>query len=108
MLIANCCPIVNRRQLPQAGNSLWKQAQSELNVLGGVLLAQAETEAGPRPVRTQSHGGQHVRWLDRSGRARGAGRNGQSLEIQRNDQSFAFDVIEVNVGCVGNAWSPFP
>jgi len=46
VLIANRCSIVNRGQLAEAGYGLGNEVQGELNIVGCVLLAEAEAEAG--------------------------------------------------------------
>lgn len=55
---------VNGTKLPQPRNRRRNQAQGELNVIGRILLAQAEPEAASRPLRRQSHRGQNMRRLD--------------------------------------------
>ena len=56
LLIANCCSIVNRRQVPEASYGFRHEVESELNVVGTVLLSQAETQTGAGYFRRQSHG----------------------------------------------------
>ena len=58
--------IVQGRQFAQSFHSRWDELQSEIHVLGRVLLTQAESDAGAGTVRTQSHRGQHVRRLNRA------------------------------------------
>src|SRR5437763_14562833 len=49
-----------------------------------------------------------MRWLDRAGRARSYRRDRKPLEVERDHQGLSFDVVEVNVGCGGNARSALP
>src|SRR6202040_3037220 len=94
------------RQLTKARYSFRDYTQGKVYILGRILFAKTETNTSLGTVDAQTHRGQHMRWFDRSGRARRPGRDGQSLQVERNDQRFAFDAIEINVGGVRYARRP--
>src|SRR5580658_2857274 len=66
-LRAHSCSIVNRGQLPEAGDGLRQQVEGELNILCRVLFAEAEAKAGAGYLWRQAHRGEHVGGLDRAG-----------------------------------------
>src|SRR5512133_2434084 len=78
-LLADRCLIVNRRQLAQPGHRLNHESKSKLDVFRCVLLAKTEANTAASVVGAESHGGEHMRRLNRTGRARGAGRNCHAL-----------------------------
>src|SRR5712692_332376 len=104
-LRVDSCFMVYGRQFPQARYRPWNETQREINFVCRVLLAQAEAYAGAGAIGTQSHGGQNVRRLDCARGASCAGRDCQSLQVERNYERLAFDVIEINVGSVRHARS---
>src|SRR5215472_19169156 len=92
--------IVERREFAKSLCTSLNQLRGELNLLRGILLAQAEADARSCTIGPQPHGGQYVRRLDRPRGAGRAGRDREPLQIKSNDQGFAFDIVEVNVRCV--------
>src|SRR5579872_1422293 len=56
---------VPRRNLPQSRDGFGHKRQRNINIFFNCLLAQAEADAGPRLIRTQAHGDQHMRRLNR-------------------------------------------
>jgi len=94
---------MKRAQLSKASHSLGHQIQGEFNLLGTVLLAETKTQAGAGTRSRQSHGGEHVRRLDRPRRARRSGRNRQTLEVQGDDEGLTLQKIEIEIAGIGNA-----
>src|SRR5260370_22883029 len=96
-----------RRQLPKPRDRFWDQAQCKLYILLRILFSEAEANAGFGAVGTQPHRSQHVRRLDRPRRTRSAGRDCQSLQVQRDDHRRSVDAIEINGSRVGHASRAF-
>ena len=61
-----------RAQLPESRYSLWHQRKHDVDIFRCVLLAQAEADAGSRPIGAKPHCHEYVRWLNRARRTRGA------------------------------------
>src|SRR5215813_2690306 len=59
--------IVQRRELSQSGDRRGYKLNREVHLFSGVLLSDAESNAGAGAVRAQPHGGEDVRRLNRSG-----------------------------------------
>ncbi len=64
---------------------------------------EAEAQRIARAGRGQSHRPQHVRRLERSGRAGRSGGHGDAFEIERDQQRLGLDAIEADVRRVGHA-----
>src|ERR1700691_1640480 len=64
---------------------------------------QAEAEAGAGAVFVQTHGHQHVAGLGGSGVAGRSAADRNAFKIERDDQCFAFQIVEPDVGGVGGA-----
>src|SRR5690348_3718600 len=65
--------------------------------------AEAEADRVLRAVRRQAHRAEHVRRLQCAGRAGGARRDGEALEIERDEQRLRLDAVEADVGRVRHA-----
>src|SRR5215471_15491332 len=61
---AGACRLPQRRQLPQMSQRFGHERKREIHILSGVLLSQAEADAGARSLRTQAHSSQYMRGLD--------------------------------------------
>ena len=70
---------------------------------GGGVTAEAETDAGARFGGGQADGSEDVRRLDRTRGTGCAGGAGEAFEIKRDDQGFAFDTGKSDVRGVGRA-----
>src|SRR5690348_15438274 len=64
------------------------------------VAAEAETDAGARRVGREADGREDVRRLDGAGRASRAGGAGDALHVEGDDEGFAFDSRESDVGGV--------
>src|SRR6202171_4560428 len=80
--------------------------QGEINVRGGGVAAEAETQAGAGFFRRQSNGGKHVRRLDGARGTGGSGRTSKAFQVQRNKESLAFDAGKDKICGIRSARSP--
>src|SRR5262249_51916283 len=93
----------------------WRSDSAELGHGGGHHLqreidfslcgvaAQAEAQGGARFLRGETDGGENVRRLDGAGRASSASRNSKALQVERDEQGFAFDTRESDIRGVRRA-----
>jgi hypothetical protein len=89
-----------RRNGPELRNGRWDNAKSKFDVGSSSMPSEAEAQTGARILGGESNGCEYMRGLDGSGRTRCAGGNGQPLQVQRDEQRFAFDAGKKNVGRV--------
>src|SRR5271155_6229815 len=66
---------------------------------------EGEADAGAGSGWGGGHGGEDVRGFGGAGLAGRAATDGEALEVEGDDEGFGFDVIEVEVGGVGDAGS---
>src|ERR1700683_3034974 len=93
---------VDRRELTEAGYGGGDEFERSVDVRVGVLAGEREAQTGARAGERQPHGFEDVGGLGGTG---GAGRpagDGETLEVERDNQRFAFEVVEVEVGRVGD------
>src|SRR5882762_1341773 len=67
------------------------------------MATEAEAQAGAGFFGWQTYGGKHVRWFDGSRGTGGSGGAGQTLQVERNEEGFAFDAGKNDVRRVGSA-----
>src|ERR1700676_1479193 len=77
--------------------------QGEIDFGGGGVAAEAEAEGSAGVFGGEADGGEDVGRLDGAGRAGGAGGNGKAFEVESDEQGFAFEAGEGDVGGVGGA-----
>ena len=73
------------------------QFQREVHLLICRTRVQAEAQAGARALRQHAHRCQHMRGLRSAGHAGRATGDGQSLQVERDHQRLAFQVIEPEI-----------
>ena len=78
-----------------------------VDVGAGGGFEEAEAEAGAGAVFVEGHGHEHMAGLGGSGVAGRAAGDGDALEVEGDDEGFAFDVIEPEIGGVGDAGNGF-
>src|SRR4029077_465698 len=91
------------RKLAQALDNAGKHANGIFDLLGGGAAADADPQARARLQRREADGGQHVRRLNRSRRAGGAGAAGDALQVERNDEGLAPGAKKTDIGSVRHA-----
>ena len=77
--------------------------QNVIHIGLGRGLEQAEAEAGAGAGLVEAHGHQHVAWLGGSGVAGRTAADGDAFQVERDHQRFAFQIVEPDVGGVGDA-----
>jgi len=65
---------------------------------------EGESDAGSGAGGRETHCGEDVRGFGGAGLAGGASADGEALEVEGDDEGFGFEVIEVEVAGVGDAW----
>ena len=93
----------NRRNGAKLRDSGGYSVKSEINFRFGGVAAETEPEAGLGLRARETDGSEHVRRLDRAGRAGGASGTSQSFEVESDDERFAFDAGKLNIGSVRRA-----
>ena len=78
-----------------------------VDLIGGGEAGEGEADAGASACRGEAHGGEDVGGFGGAGLAGGASADGEALEVEGDDEGFGFDVIEVEVGGVGDAGGAF-
>src|SRR5882762_9815058 len=78
-------------KLAELGDGGGHHIQGEINVRGGGVAAEAETQARAGFFRRQTNGGEHMRRLDGARGTGGSGRTSKAFQVQRNEEGFAFD-----------------
>src|SRR6266849_2889019 len=79
--------------------------QGEVDVGGSGVAAEAEAQTGAGFLWWQTNGGEDVRWFDGAGGARGAGGTGETFEVEGDEEGFAFDAGEDEIGGVRSTQS---
>ena len=90
---------------PSAAPRFPAPGEREVHIFLRILLPQTEANAGPRLICGHSHRRQNMRRLDRAGRTCCTGRDRQSFQVERDDQSLPLDTVEVNVSGIRHARS---
>ena len=98
-------PLVGRGKLAKLGNGGGNDLYGEVNVGLRGMAAKAETQAGARFFRGQADGGEHVRRLDGARRTSRTCRASETLEVESDEQRFAFNTGKNKIGRVGSAGS---
>src|SRR6516162_2981935 len=92
---------VGWREPAKLSHSSRHDFESGINFLRCCVAAKAEADTRARFIRGKANRCEHVRGFDSSRGASRTGGAGQALEIEGNDQGFAFDSAESNVRSVG-------
>src|SRR5688572_12094981 len=79
------------RHHPRFGHYRREAGEQVVHVGVAVCGSQADPDRVLGPVRRKTHGAQDVRGLERAGRAGGAGRDGNPLEIERDQERLGLD-----------------
>src|SRR5260370_30000437 len=99
--------LIGRRELAELGDGGGDYVQGEFDVGGRGVTAEAEAKAGAGFFGRQTDRSENVRGLDGAGRAGGPGGTGQTFQVERNKEGFAFDAGEDKIcgvrsaGCSG-------
>jgi hypothetical protein len=97
--------LVGGGKLAELGYGGGNDVQSEIDVGGSSVAAEAEAQAGAGFVGGKADGGKDVRRLDGAGGAGGSGGTGEASEVEGNEERFAFDAGKDNVCSVWSARS---
>jgi len=90
-------------QLSEAGDGIDDGGDEGVDLLGSGILAEREAERRAGVGAGQAEGEQDVAGLDGAGGAGGAGGDGEAAEVEGDDEAFALDAGEAEVGDVGGA-----
>jgi len=90
-------------EFAQAGYGGGDDGEGVVYLLGGGEAREGEANAGAGAGRREAHGGEDMGWLGGAGLAGGASADGEAFEVECDDQSFGFEVIEIDAGGVGDA-----
>ncbi len=91
-------------EIAQVGYGCRNQREGLIYFFLGGELREGEADAGSGAGGREAHGGEDVGGLGGSGLAGAASADGEAFEVEGDDEGFGFDVIEVDVGGVGDAW----
>src|SRR5581483_4020539 len=91
------------RHLPEPFDDGGEDRDDVIDLLLCIGRAQAEADGVLRPVQRESHRLEHVRRLQRAGRAGGPGRYGDTFEVQGDQQRLRLDPVEADVRGI---WHP--
>src|SRR5204863_2623295 len=97
------CLLIRGRKFAELSDGGGDYAQREIDVGGSGVAAEAEAQAGAGFLRGQADGGKHMRRLDGAGGASGASGTRETLQVESNEEGFAFDTGENKIGRVGRA-----
>lgn len=92
-------------ELAELGDRGGNDFEGAIDFGSSSVATKTETNAGAGFGGGESNRGEDVRWHDRPGRAGRAGGASEALEIESNDESFAFDAGKSDVGSIGSAWA---
>jgi hypothetical protein len=81
----------------------WDELQNFVDLGIGDVFGQAEAEGGFGVFAAEAHGGEDVGGFDRSRRACRAAGDSETAEVEGDEEGFAIDVVEGDVGGVGDA-----
>ena len=90
-------------QVAEAGYGGGNEGEGVVDLFLGGEAGEREADAGAGSGRGEAHGGEDVRGFGGAGLAGRASGDREALEVEGDDQGFGFDVIEVEVGGVGDA-----
>ena len=99
----NCGLVPCWAQVAEAGYGGGNEGEGAVDLFGGGEAGEGEADAGAGAGGGEAHGGEDVGGLGGAGLAGGASADGEALEVEGDDQGFGVDVIEVEVGGVGDA-----
>src|SRR5712692_6698764 len=94
--------LIGGGKLAELGDGGGDHVQGEINVRGSGVAAEAEAQAGAGFFRRQTDGSKHVRWLDGARGTGGSGGTGETFQVERNEEGFAFDARENKICGVGS------
>src|SRR5580704_13858417 len=80
----------------------WARVARRFGALFVGEAGEREADAGSGASGGQAHGGEDVGGFGGAGLAGGASADGEALEVECDDEGFGFDVIEVEVGGIGD------
>src|SRR5690242_13719566 len=90
------------RQFAELGGGFGDGVDQGVDLFGRVRSAERESQAGAGAFARESNGEEDVRRLDCAAGAGGTAGDGESFEVERDDQGFAFEPVEVDVSGVGS------
>src|SRR5262249_51003053 len=94
---------IGGRELTELSDGAGNGFESESDVGGRSVAAETEADGGAGVFRRQTDGGEHVRRFDGARGASGAGGAGETLQVEGDDEGFAFDAGKGDVRGVGSA-----
>ena len=96
--------LIGGGQFAEAGYGGGDDLESFVDLFLGGEAGEGEADAGAGASGWQAHGGEDVGGFGCAGLAGGASTNGDALQVEGDDEGFGFEVIEVEVAGVGDAW----
>ncbi len=95
--------MVGRREVAELGDGGGNSTQSEIDVGLRGVAAEAEAQAGARFFGRQTNRREDVRWLHGPGRAGSPGGTRETLQVEGDEERFAFDARENKIRGVWRA-----
>ncbi len=95
--------MVSGRKLAELGDGGGNNVQSKIDIGLRGVAAEAEAQAGTRFFGRQTNGREDVRWLHGPGRAGCAGGTREPLQVEGDEERFAFDARENKIRGVWRA-----
>src|SRR5580698_8433115 len=94
---------VGGAEVAEAGYGSGDEGEGEVDFCFGGEFGEGEADAGAGAGVGEAHGLEDVGGLGCAGLAGGASADGEAFEVEGDDEGFGFDVVEVEVGGVGDA-----
>ena len=91
-------------EFAEAGYGGGNDFEGFVDLFFGGEAGEGEADAGSGAGGWKAHGGEDVGWFGGAGLAGGASADGEALEVEGDDEGFGFEVIEVEVAGIGDAW----